>query len=216
MSQDKMENQYTAYYKNHTVKELKEVISQSNLYEDEARLAAYEALIKREQELSEPESAEYEKIRSSFILKQEVSLKEKKDQIIEEQEWYSPFAILGFTLFLAPFFGAILLSSNLRKANKKREAIYVLIVGGFFLLLAGGLLLSQKLTQIKSLAISIAAGLIFIEFFWKKYLGYQVAYKRKSIWKILGIFMGVIFVLTAIEIYLDPQILEKIIAAQSK
>jgi len=210
-----MENQYINYYKKHSGKELLEVVNSPNAYNNEARLAAYQLLSNKTYAFSAVQIAEYENLKNEF--KQKHIAQQAKAVEVESKElpsWYSPTAILGFSIFLEPLFGAILLSQNFKKAKKKKQANLVILIGVLFLLARMALMYTRQMTQITSLIISIGAGIVFIEVFWKKYLGYQSKYKRKSIWKPLLIFIGVTLCLFGIQMYLDPELYQELLKQQ--
>jgi len=214
-----MENQYSAYYKNHSEKELIEVINQPEIYEDEARLAAFYKLKQKNVKLNGGQLKDFDKLKDELIRQERIQGAEKvlQTDVDKIQEWYSPAAVLGFSIFLSPLFGAILLSYNLKKANKKPQANYVIIIGVLFLALGATLAYTGRMTQIASIGISVVAGLIFIELFWKKHLGYQTKYKRKSIWKALIIVLGIVALLAGIQFYLNPELFKELVKiAQTK
>ncbi len=76
------------------------------------------------------------------------------------------------------------------------------------------LVYTQRMTQVNSLIISIGAGLVFIEFFWKKHLGYKVKYNRKPIWKPLLIFLGVIILVFGLQMALNPELFQELLKQQ--
>ncbi len=209
-----MENQYLNYYKNHSEKELLEVVQNPEAYNDEARLAAYDLLKEKNKTLTIEQITELESLKIKFNDSQIIAKKEEEQVEEKLQNWYSPTAILGFSIFLEPLFGAILLSQNLKKADKKKQATIVIIIGIVFLLGRMALVYTQRMTQVNSLIISIGAGLVFIEFFWKKHLGYKVKYNRKPIWKPLLIFLGVIILVFGLQMALNPELFQELLKQQ--
>ncbi len=117
-----MENQYLNYYKNHSEKELLEVVQNPEAYNDEARLAAYDLLKEKNKTLTIEQITELESLKIKFNDSQIIAKKEEEQVEEKLQNWYSPTAILGFSIFLEPLFGAILLSQNLKKADKKKAS----------------------------------------------------------------------------------------------
>lgn len=210
-----MENQYINYYKKHSENELIEVINSPNSYNNEARLAAYELLGNKEYAFSSVQTTEYEDLKNEFKQK-DIDQQAKVEAELSQElpSWYSPTAILGFSIFLEPLFGAILLSHNFKIANKTKQAKLVILVGVLFLLARMALIYTQQMSQIASLAISIGAGIVFVEVFWKKHLGYQVKYERKSIWKPLLIFVGITLCLFGLQMYLDPELYQQLLKQQ--
>jgi len=211
MESGKMENQYFNYYKGRSVKELQEVAGNPASFEDEARLTAYKLLQEKKIELSKEQIEDLKSLEDSFQKQTKV-----KVEVVEEelQEWYSPTAVLGFSIFFSPLIGAILLSYNLKKANKRLQANYVIVIGLVFVAMATFLMYLGKMSQIISIGISVIAGLVFIELFWKKHLGYKTEYKRKSIWKALVIVVGIVALLLAVQVAIDPELLNEIMKQQ--
>ncbi len=186
------ENQYSKYYKNNTIKELKEVVVQVHDYEDEARLAAFLELKNRGETFTQEELLEMETIKNRLI---EIEGKEtsKKadtsilaDEVSEEAvipNLYSPTAILGFTILFSVLFGGILMFLNLRKLNKKATAINVLLITVGFMFLGGVVAKFSGMNQWLVMLVNIIGGIVLIEFFWKKHIGNLTQFNRKSILK---------------------------------
>jgi len=213
-----MKNQYTSYYKNRSIKELQEVLNNPNSYEDEARLTAFQILQQKNIEVTPEQVAEMKEVEST--LGKQLKELQEKELILQEsqeiQEWYSPAAVLGFSIFLSPLLGALLLSYNLKKANKKNQAIYVILLGILFFAIGIVLLATGNMTRVTSIAIGVIPALIFIELFWKKHLGYQAEYKRKPIWKALIIVLAITVFLLALQNYIDPEAFQEIIKKQTR
>lgn len=210
-----MENQYINYYKNHSKEQLLEVMNNPSSYNDEARLATYELLHNKKYVFSDSQTIEFENLKKELEQKQ---LAQKTTESPEPQKdiqsLYSPTAILGFTVFLEPLFGAFLLSRNLKTVKKSKQASWVIVVGLLFLLARMILVYMKQMTQVSSLIISIGAGLIFVEVFWKKHIGYKTPYKRKTTWKPLLISIIVLMCLFGLQMYLNPELFQQLLKEQ--
>jgi len=208
-----MDNQYTNYYKNRKVEELQEVVGNPTSYEDEARLAAYKSLQQKEVELSQGQLDDLQFIEDS--LKRQIRVKEKEVETEELQEWYSPTAVLGFSVFL-PVVGAFMLSYNFRGHKNIFLSVIISIVGVIFTFFIPAIGKDILTMLFMTLVVHTFAGLIFIKFFWKKYLGgSEVKYKRKSILKILLIVVGFI-VFTTMQIINNPEVFNEIMKQQQE
>lgn len=211
-----MHNTYTNYYKNHNPKFLLEVVNSPKMYNDEARLAAFDLLKEKGEIFTEEQEAAFEQIKqdiakANVLKKEEITVEETQNA----PQLYSPTAILGFSIFLEPIFGAILLYHNLKEQEKKSPAKAVLLIGISLLVFKMALVYYQYFNQIYSLVLSIGAGIIFIEMFWKKHIGLKTVYKRKSIWKPLFLFLAIIFIILGIQLYLDPQLYHQLLQQRS-
>lgn len=201
------ENQYTTYYKKRSTEELKEIILQDSLYEDEARLAAIWVLKERNQLTTDQELNEFEvlkrkeKDKKEALLQAELKSKkeeeEKKESILPEL--YSPVAILGFSLFFSLIFGAVLMFFNLKKLGKSSQATNVLLICIGIMLVMFYASLKFQLSQFVVLLINLGGGWFLIEFFWKKYVGIHTKFKKKPLTKAILISIAIslsIFALT--------------------
>ncbi len=126
---------------------------------------------------------------------------------------YSKWAILGFSVFVSPLVGAILLMINLRLAGFKRQATSVLLVTIAYLVLASMVISSvlklppnitlAELTHNKqfiiyNLVAQIIGGGILAEYFYKKYFPADT-YKYKSVWRPLAIMLIITLTLSLLR-----------------
>jgi len=206
--ENKINNQYATYYKRRPTEELKKITSQEELYHEEARVAALLELQERKEEISEKDREALE----SFLKKEKLKVVEKqknkeeaKIEEIELPEYYSPAAILGFSIFFSVIFGGILMFSNLRKAGKKNESFFVLGVSLVIMILSGFVAHFYQMNQWIILLANVSGALILIEYFWKKYLGYQLKFKRKSLTKAILISVGISVLFAIGMIYFFPE-----------
>ena len=133
------------------------------------------------------------------LLKEKMSAASKASAA-ELPEWYSPAAILGFSIFFSVIFGGVLMYANLRKAGKKNASIIVLAVSLGIMILSGCMAHLYKMNQWIVLLANVSGALILIEYFWKKHLGYHTKFKRKSLTKAILISVGICLFLVIILI----------------
>ncbi len=211
MEQAIKENQYIKYYKNHSVKELRIIINSQEEYHDEARLGALEVLKNKKTNLTEEEEQLEQTLKATVennFAKQQKEA-QSKTQINKENELYSPAAIFGITIFCGAFIGAILLNINLRKVNKKNQS-YIVIIIGLLLSLLNSFLFLSKTSQFVLLGVNLASALLFMEVFWKKYIGYTTTFVTKPIWKPLLIIVSITIILFAVQMYINPSFMEQL------
>jgi len=132
-----------------------------------------------------------------------MDFQENNEQQPEQQDIaiYSKWAILGFSVFVSPLVGAILLMINLRSVGFKRQATSVLLITIGYLFLASIVISSvmkpppnvtltdlahNKLFIIYNLIAQIIGGGILAEYFYKKYFPAD-NYKYKTVWRPLAI-----------------------------
>jgi hypothetical protein len=114
---------------------------------------------------------------------------------------YSKLAIVLFSVFATPLFGAVLLSINIEK-KKKKEKVKVISVGILFFL---SIFLSainpfRLLFLILYLILNFIGGHILVNEFWYKYIGNKIVYRAKPIWipLIISIIITVPFLIAMI------------------
>ena len=207
MEENQNLNQYLTYYKRQPTSELKEIVSEKELYYAEARMAAVLELKKRGEEVSDEEYKALkllvEKDRQAQIEKT-TSAEQSKAKPTELPEYYSPAAVLGFSIFFSVIFGGILMFSNLRKAGKKNEAVAVIVMSLCIMLISAFLVHVYKVNQLVGLLTNTVGAVILIEYFWKKHLGYQTKFKRKSLTNAILISLGVSIFLAVVLFYYFP------------
>ena len=98
----------------------------------------------------------------------------------ELPEFYSKTLIIIFSILFSPIFAAVLLFSNLRSIGKKKEAVYVLIFGIVYLILTALTIQALNLDPGLTPVANVIGAAILNEFFWNKFIGKYVTYKRKS------------------------------------
>jgi hypothetical protein len=114
---------------------------------------------------------------------------------LDAPQFYSPGAIWGFSVFFTVIFGAVLLMSNL--TDKRAKWI---VIGFGILYTTVGIIIMNLLPQPSSgLTIGFNAGgaLILTQLFWNKYVGKEIKFRTKPIWKplIISIVITIPFLL---------------------
>jgi len=208
MEENQSLNQYLTYYKRQPTSELKEIVFQKELYYAEARMAAVLELKSRGEEVSDDEYKALkllvEKDKQAHIEKTRSS-EQSKVKPAELPEYYSPAAVLGFSIFFSVIFGGILMFANLRKAGKKNEAVAVILMSLCIMLISAFLVHVYKVNQLVGLLTNTIGAVILIEYFWKKHLGYQTKFKRKSLTNAILISLGVSVFLAVMLFYYFPE-----------
>ena len=116
---------------------------------------------------------------------------------------YSRHAIWGFSFLFSPLVGGILLSQNLKDIGNKRKANSVLITAiSMTIVLLIIAYLPTRPIPLLPIIYNGAGGLLFSEFYFRKYFSSGEDYEKKKIWKPLLICFGIIlaFFLAAIVI----------------
>lgn len=206
-------NQYATYYKRRPTDELKEIAFQKDLYHEEARIAALLELKSRGEEISEEESEELEllTLRAKQIVEKQEDVEVKGSTQAEVlPEWYSPAAILGFSIFFSVIFGGVLMYANLRKVGKKAEAATAILISLGIMFISAFVAHSYQMNQWIVLLANVSGALILIEYFWKKHLGYQTKFKRKPLTKAILISVGITLCLAMVFVYFFPGQLPKV------
>lgn len=208
MEQQKQFNQYLKYYEGRPTDELQEIAFQEEMYLEEARMAAMLELRRRGEEVSEEAFKKLEATIEKNKQAQEAQNRIKvaqQNSVNELPEYYSPAAILGFSIFFSVIFGGALMYVNLRKAGKKSEAVTVIIVSSCIMLVSAYLVHMYQMNQWIGLLANVSGAVILIEYFWKKHLGYQTKFKRKPLAKAILISIGISFALFVVLYYLFPE-----------
>ncbi|WP_010520379.1 hypothetical protein [Aquimarina agarivorans] len=208
------ENQYSKFYKGCTTVELKKIITQKELYHDEARVAAFLELKNQGILLNSEEESELQKLTSNLKVSDQKAQSKKKEgqkpeinNPLETPSLYSPTAVLGFTILFSVIFGGILMFLNLRTLNKKSTALKVLFATIGFMLIGGLVAQWSEMNQWVIMLVNVIGGIVLIEFFWKKYIGNTSNFNRKSILKPAVISLLVSFLVTYLFIYLNQGVL---------
>ena len=124
----------------------------------------------------------------------------------EAPRFYSPGAIFGFSIFFSLIFGAALLATNIRQVGNRKGSWVVVIFSLLYMLLEGVLFWQLKQSSSWSiLAFNLTGAFILNYYFWPKYIGPQLTYEAKPIWRALLISMLIILPLLVIIALFPPQ-----------
>ena len=145
----------------------------------------------------------------------------EKDVLIEEKELdkahrgasseatvfpilYSKRAIQGFTIFFSTLFGAVLLMSNLKKMNKPKARVEVLVFGISYTFLTIILLDYLPKTFFLTILFNLVGYAVLVEYFWNKNLGKELQHQKKQISKPLIISFAILVLLVLLQFYIVP------------
>lgn len=114
---------------------------------------------------------------------------------------YSKKAIIGFSIFFSPIFGAVLLMQNLKDIKKHKDAYIILF---FSIIFTAAVIYivnipSRPMTSLTYIC-NIIGGYILSEYFYKKYFLDEKSYPKKKIWKplIISILITIPFIIAMI------------------
>jgi hypothetical protein len=112
---------------------------------------------------------------------------------------YSKRAIQGFTIFFSTLFGAVLLMSNLKKANKPKARMEVLIFGITYTFLTILLLNYLPKTFFLTMVFNLVGYAVLVEYYWNKNLGKELKHQKKQISKPLIISFSILIFLVFLQ-----------------
>ena len=114
-------------------------------------------------------------------------------------ELYSQRAIWGFSLLLAPIFGAVLMAMNFKRIEKPRLILPIVTFGIAWYVLAIIMIPEQSRSSAVYL-LNMLGGLVLVYFFWPRFLGKELKYRKRKILVplIIGLVIGAIFLLAII------------------
>lgn len=203
---------YTNFHKGASDQEVLAIFEDGKIYVDEARLAAFYTLKERGFQFSSTQLLEVENLKQAErkIVKEKLEKKLELSEAEERPLWYSPSAIIGFSVFFSVFLGAILLAMNFYQSKKKNKAFIIVGVGIAFSVMAAVATQFTQMNQWVLLVVNVAGALFLLEFFWKKQLGLTTQYERRSIWPALGIAVAISVGLFFLIIQLNPELLNQL------
>jgi len=95
--------------------------------------------------------------------------------------YYSKSAIVGFSIFIATLFGAVLFAINVRK-NKTHAVIVTLFGVAYMVLISYVVTLPPEKIPFLSYLLNAVGGFILTGIFWPMYIGKNVKYRSREIW----------------------------------
>jgi hypothetical protein len=108
---------------------------------------------------------------------------ESSFEVLDLPVLYSKRAIQGFSILFSTLFGAVLLMSNLKKMNKLKARIEVLVFGIGYTLFTVVLLSYFPTTFFLTLIFNFVGYGVLVEYYWNKNLGKELQYQKKQISK---------------------------------
>ncbi|GAA3935369.1 hypothetical protein [Hymenobacter algoricola] len=180
-----MAEEYADKMARKTDAELHQYVTGRAQYRDDAVLAALDELTRRGQ--PHPAEAQVRPELEAVVLAQAARETEVRRLAEREQEvelvpsgpaLYSPVTIAMFSMFFSFLAGGILLIINMFRLKQARKGLYVIL---FMLGLLGALVYSMHWfmganvgpirTQLAGIAINVVAVLMYLQFFWPRYVG---------------------------------------------
>ncbi len=202
-------NHFTNTMSKKSNEELDTIIQEKSKYTDEAIQAVIwelenRSLIEKDEIILEKTALEEESQENS-IPKNVDENTESSFEEFEQPVLYSKMAILGFTFFFSPIFGAILLMSNLKAVNKPVARLQVLFFAIGYTVLSVFVLNYFPKTYFTTLIFNIIGYAVLTEFFWNKTLGKELQYIKKPVSRPLIISLLIISILVFLQFL--PQML---------
>ncbi|MFZ0490499.1 MAG: hypothetical protein WBV47_00580 [Salegentibacter sp.] len=118
---------------------------------------------------------------------QEEEYRELQEENIDSQrtgeelpQLYSKRLILIFALIFSTIFAAVLLMSNLKSLDKRRESYLVLFFTVFYMMVSVILIQVLGLPPDLTFVANVIGAAILNEFFWNKYIGRDREFQKKS------------------------------------
>ena len=185
--------------------ELENILEDKKMYTDEAIQAVIWELENRN--IIEKGSITH----NLAILEKDVLIEEKEvDKAYHEASseatdfpiLYSKRAIQGFTIFFSTLFGAVLLMSNLKKMNKPKARVEVLVFGISYTFLTIILLDYLPKTFFLTILFNLVGYAVLVEYFWNKNLGKELQHQKKQISKPLIISFAILVLLVLLQFYI--------------
>ena len=95
-------------------------------------------------------------------------------------ELYSKMLILMFAILFSTIFAAALLIANLRSLGKNKPAILVGVFAFVFVVATAVVMQAYTLSPSLTIIANVIGAAILNEYFWNKYIGSDLPFKKKS------------------------------------
>lgn len=95
-------------------------------------------------------------------------------------ELYSKTLILMFAILFSTIFAAALLIANLRSLGKNKPALLVGLFAFIFVIATAVVMQVYSLSPTLSIVANVIGAAILNEYFWNKFIGSDLAFKKKS------------------------------------
>jgi uncharacterized membrane protein len=192
-----MDNNFVDEVKLKSSEELREIVVNFHMYRGALVAAAKGELANRGIELSDQEQRKIIEIknkRQQEALQNSASKNAKsffkgewKRGIVKDldaPELYSRRVIYTFSILFSVFCGGILLASNLKTVEKRKARIPVILFSiGYTLLIIFILNLIPGYNSGFTIVFNILGSVVLHNYFWNKYIGEDLHYRPKPIWK---------------------------------
>ncbi|WP_066224896.1 hypothetical protein [Formosa haliotis] len=188
------DNIFVNRFSKKTNEELEAIGLNEATYTDEARLTALEILKRREDvTITEAISTTYDTLKTKEIKvvankkailnavnNTEPVSANTTTEAIALPELYSKVLILVFSIIFSTLFGGVLMMSNLKKTGHAKARTQVLIFCLLYIFIPYFLVTTFNLDMNLTVFTNAIGGLILTEYFWNKYLGKTVSYKKRD------------------------------------
>lgn len=199
-------NRFIAKYRLKSDAELEQIVSDSERFMEQARVAAIEVLKERQGSTESIQLAEQDiKVNQEKKKRQEEKKAEVKRQkyITEDPNapaLHSKRVITVFATVFTTIFGAVLLMQNLRETGNQKARNEVLIFGILYTI---GCIIVINLIDIQAniaLVFNLGGAILLTEVFWNKHLGKDTLYRKRSWIKpaVISVAITVLFILIMI------------------
>ena len=159
--------------------ELKRIIDDKKTFVELARIAAITILKERNVHTGFTEKAEAE----IKAIQEKRADKEKTNFVTDDPnapELQSKNTIYFFTSFFSTIFGAVLMLQNFREVGNNKVKNQVLVFGILYTLFSILLIITLNIKGNFMMVMNFGGAGILINFFWNKYLGKKIKYRKRS------------------------------------
>ena len=159
--------------------ELKQIIDDKKTFSEQARIAAISILKERNVHIGFTEKAEAE----IKAIQEKRAVNEKTNFVTDDPnapELYSKNTIYFFASFISTIFGAVLMLQNFREVGNNKVKNQVLVFGILYILFSILLIITLNIKGNFMMVMNFGGAGILINFFWNKYLGKKIKYRKRS------------------------------------
>ena len=159
--------------------ELKQIIDDKKTFSEQARIAAISILKERNVHIGFTEKAEAE----IKVIQEKRADKEKTNFVTDDPnapELHSKNTIYFFASFFSTIFGAVLMLQNFREVGNNKVKNQVLMFGILYTLFSILLIITLNIKGNFMMVMNFGGAGILINFFWNKYLGKKIKYRKRS------------------------------------
>ena len=159
--------------------ELKRIIDDKKTFSEQARIAAISILKERNvhREFTEKAEAEIKTIQEKRADKEKINFVTDDPNA---PELHSKNTIYFFASFFSTIFGAVLMLQNFREVGNNKVKNQVLVFGILYTLFSILLIITLNIKGNFMMVMNFGGAGILINFFWNKYLGKKIKYRKRS------------------------------------